>query len=294
MGRGPHAGHARFRYRATDVSGTKLGLVWKSMLPYRFRNAIFSSRLWVTTKFQRILEEVGCVTRSADFQGTYTGQEIEAVVRRLKALDLNDQVHVIDVGCNNGAWFCELRNSPWITVAQGLLVEPIPDFYALARETFKSDESVRVLNSAVGEVLEMRQTSIARIANGGRRHKIPAGEDETPDLEMFEVALCSGDEIVRNFEFPVTFLKVDCDGDDFSVLRSFETTISIRRPVVLFEHSSQFARSAGYRLGHVLSWFNKLNYHVEVVQRDGGLARIKTHRFEVGLYQTKNFLAVPY
>ena len=188
---------------------------------------------------------------------------------------------VIDVGANVGDWAAEvLKVTP---KAKVFCVEAIPEFAAKIESRF--GDTVTVLRTAVsngdGEI------TLYKSAGGARA--VPLNTSKK--LERRDVSCISGDSLVEKIEADtVSFIKIDVDGYDLPVIKSFSSTIDRFLPVVQFEYSRFWIGTRHY-LKDAFDFFSSRGYEV---------GRIMPHRIEFKDYtvsdetfMTNNFLAVP-
>lgn len=107
------------------------------------------------------------------------------------------------------------------------------------------------------------------------------------------VKVVAGDDVVEKMTQPPDLIKIDTDGYDFEVIKSLSKTLSLHRPIIQFEFTYRFAKSAGWSLEESINFLNGFNYKTYVLTSVGSIRKVKFPRLEVMNHQTKNFLSFP-
>ena len=235
----------------------------------------------------RILELSLLVSKSSKIDGTYDGEEFPILE---KILPVAERLVIIDVGANKGDWAINLVNV--LNAGQRtymiFCIEPIDIF---ANEIInKNIDNVEVFNLALGED-ESKTIIIKRLKDGGSRYFEP-----TPNISFLQhywVEQKRGDTFVSNIGVPPNFIKIDTDGMDFEILKSFQKTLNAYNPIIQFEFTARFARKAGYKLKDVIALLANCNYQVFVIDKNSRIKKVLFPSLEVLSHQTKNFFAMP-
>ncbi|MEJ7644332.1 MAG: FkbM family methyltransferase [Chryseolinea sp.] len=85
------------------------------------------------------------------------------------------------------------------------------------------------------------------------------------------------DDVIQDLKISrLDFMKIDVEGAELMVLRGARKTIEKYRPYVMLEVSEETYRAAGYSVSDVRSFFNSLGYSLNVITKEGGLAKAET------------------
>lgn len=170
-------------------------------------------------------------------------------------------------------------------------VEPIPEFFTRIKDL--NDTRIFPINYAIGS--DGGNIGIARIGNGAT--SFPNIDSHYPqhqkDIKWHTVPTISADTLVKDLQIAPQLIKIDTDGYDFNVVRSLEKNLHECSPLVQFEFTFRFAKSANYSLRDLILYMRHLNYVTFVITPEGKLRKVIFFCFEVLNHQTKNFLSVP-
>ncbi|MCO6498938.1 MAG: FkbM family methyltransferase [Vicingus serpentipes] len=135
----------------------------------------------------------------------------------------------IDIGCHKGEILAHIIE----LAPQGkhFAFEPIPALYKNLKSTYSS---VNVLPYALSD--ENKTSSFQYVKNApaysGIKKRKYAIED--PDIEEIDVELKKLDEVIPE-DVPVSFIKIDVEGAEYSVLKGAKNLLIKNKPVVIFE-----------------------------------------------------------
>ncbi len=150
---------------------------------------------------------------------------------------------VIDVGGNRGAftyWMCRL-------VAKGgrvIVFEPQPALVERLRKNLPPFKNAELLQCALSDQPGEANLKIPVGSNSG----MATIESREVDWEHREVSvpLRRLDDVLAELNVTkVSFIKIDVEGHEFSVLRGGEQMLKRDHPVLLFEWQAQFNQDAG-------------------------------------------------
>jgi FkbM family methyltransferase len=161
----------------------------------------------------------------------------------------------IDVGTNLGDWTFDFRNIERANFSLVILIEPIMEFFKMLTAKFLEDKRISVHGIALSSI-ENEAYSIAQVGRRGRRYLTYKSAKK---VKWFTTEARSGDSIVKSSGIVPKVIKIDCDGDDFFVIKAFAQTISELKPTVRFEHFNPFVREAGVKLKDICIFFNLWN-----------------------------------
>jgi FkbM family methyltransferase len=218
--------------------------------------------------------------------GTYNNEEF-SLIRTIYATE-NSPI-VIDVGANLGVWAEEFLNcSP---NAQIFALEPNEKFFNSIKKI--GDERILPINLALSSVSQ--NLKLYEKGGGGSAYfdDVDSAKLSAKKVRSYEIRSTTGDDFVQSYRIRVDFIKIDTDGMDFDVVKSFGVCLQTQRPLVQFEFSFRFARRAEYTLRENLNFLSDLGYKVFVIDKASNLKKIKFPRLEVLNHQSKNFWAIP-
>jgi FkbM family methyltransferase len=174
-------------------------------------------------------------------------------------------------------------------------VEPIPTFARKIEARFVHRRDVklieRVLSFESGGTAE-----IFEIGGGGRLYKNYHGGDgggiepSPKKVISHKVAITTGNDVFGVLDIKPYFVKIDCDGHDFHVLRGFEQILRKHRPLVQFEYSD-FWIGAGSRLRDACQLLDNVGYNTFKIFSDRLVRFNFNPMFETFGYQ--NIVAAP-
>lgn len=249
------------------------------------------SKLVVSVKFAllkfsaSLLTSVGLVSKSANVMGTFDGEEFNLYA---EIFSNQESLVVFDIGANYGRWsesFLEVFPKTEVTIHS---VEPLPFFF----EHIKLAGNPKIFphNFAISENGEVMK--IAKVGGGGTSFPDNHPGYVAKEVVWHEIPAMTGDMFSSKVQIGPDLIKIDTDGFDFSVLKSFQNTIKQYSPVVQFEFTFRFAKQAGYSLRSKIKYLKDLDYKTYVVTRESSLRRVYFPRLEVLNHETKNFIAL--
>jgi len=231
----------------------------------------------------RILQLLGFSSKSTDDNGTIYGEEFIAFKKIFN--NLSNQLTVIDIGANNGSWSQTLLKQQGHLIKELHLIEPNP--FLRTENLISSKVDIKRYFFAISSLPSL---GIHFSETAGSKYALTNGQK---NYKFIEVKGIPGDKFVQDYSIVPSFIKIDTDGMDFEILKTFRNALQKYQPIVLFEFSKRFAKKAKYSLGDNIEFFEQLGYQIKVIDFRGELKKIRFHRFEVIGQQTKNFLAVP-
>jgi len=160
--------------------------------------------------------------------------EDEYMVAVCDLLDERPKGVAVDVGANFGCWTLELARHATRVIA----FEPQRKVHDLLQQSVAANrlENVTLLLSACGERIErlpMDQPELEISSNfGGLSLLEPFGEQPMASIRLVEVTPL--DDCMRDDE-SVSFLKIDVEGFEMSVLRGARKTIARSKPLMFVE-----------------------------------------------------------
>lgn len=254
---------------------------------------LFELKFFLLINIAKFLEATKLVSKSASPTGTYDGEEFllfQNIFQNWEGIKL----HILDVGANNGLWAIKLSkvldDIPRVTSHEILCIEPIPDFFAEFKINSSRKPNIRCLNIAISK--SGSPITLAQVGNGATAYSEvqPAGGKNQSYIRVDSI---SGDKLLKLHGFYSDLIKVDTDGFDFEVIKTFQNFLENNNVLVQFEYSFRFAKKAGYSLREMINWLNELKYDVYVIDKDSKPRRVLIPRLECLNHQTKNFIALP-
>jgi FkbM family methyltransferase len=168
---------------------------------------------------------------------------------------------VVDVGANVGQWSSMLLNC--ITPEKLIIIEPMPDAFAVLRQEFGNDPRVQLHNVAIGERESVETLKITRDTTGASllrpREEMRAviGSNWTVTSEV-QVKMATLDQVLVDLA-EVSLLKIDVQGYEKAVLAGAKQTLA-KTKFVLIELNFMSQYDGG-------SWFGDVH---EILTRDFG------------------------
>lgn len=231
----------------------------------------------------KIFQYLRLSSRSTDENGTIYGEEFKALEEIFN--NLGTKLTVIDVGSNDGSWSLKLLK---------LYGHQIKDIHMIEPNPFLPNQDFRTHYTSIERyffAISLKTTlNIYFNESSGSTY---AHTNSQKKYKLIEVNGITGDRFVENFKLKPNFIKVDTDGMDFEVLKTFTNTIQSSKPIIQFEFCKRFAKKAKYSLKDNIFFLEQLGYLVYVIDSLGMLRTIKFPQIEVIGQQTKNFLALP-
>ncbi len=249
------------------------------------------SKLVVRVKFSllkllaNLLASVGLVSKSSNVMGTFDGEEFNLYA---EIFSNRERLMVFDIGANYGSWaesFLEIFPKTEVIIHS---VEPVPFFFE--RIKLSGNPKIFPHNFAISEYGEL--IKIAKVGGGGTSFPDNHSGYIAKEVVWHEIPAMTGDAFSSKVQLGPDLIKIDTDGFDFSVLKSFQNTIKQYSPVVQFEFTFRFAKQAGYSLNSKIKFLKDLDYETYVVTHDSSLRRVYFPRLEVLNHETKNFVAL--
>jgi FkbM family methyltransferase len=169
--------------------------------------------------------------------------------------------NVVDVGANTGQWSNMLVNC--VTPERLIIIEPLPDAFAILQKRFGKNPRVRLENVAIGERESVETLKITRDATGASllqpREEMHAviGSNWTIMSEV-QVKMTTLDRLLVDLA-DVSLLKIDVQGYEKSVLAGAKQTLA-KTKFLLIELNFMSQYDGG-------SWFGDVH---EILTRDFG------------------------
>jgi len=169
--------------------------------------------------------------------------------------------NVVDVGANTGQWSGMLLNC--VTPEKLIIIEPLPDAFAVLQKKFGNNRRVELHNVAIGERESVEALKITRDTTGASllqpREEMRAviGSNWTITSEV-EVKMTTLDRLLVDFA-EVSLLKIDVQGYEKPVLAGAKQTLA-RTKFLLVELNFMPQYDGG-------SWFGDVH---QILTRDFG------------------------
>jgi FkbM family methyltransferase len=168
---------------------------------------------------------------------------------------------VIDCGANRGDYCRKFLNRGAIVHA----FEPGTVFRELYTK-FHSEPNIHLYGIAVGgnepvELLEYAGTGQSTVdipRNDGAGVVVYSHTVESTQIDDLDLA--------------PAFIKVDCEGMDFGIIRGAELTLRAHHPVVLIENNTPLFKQRGIATSDILEYMSELGYRYEMIE--GGVGDI--------------------
>jgi len=160
--------------------------------------------------------------------------------------------YVVDVGANTGQWSSMLLNC--IAPEKLVIVEPLPDAFAILREKFGGNRRVELHNLAIGERESVEKLKLTRDTTGASllqpREEMRAviGSNWRVASEV-EVKMTTLDRLLVDHS-EVSLLKIDVQGYEKAVLSGAKQTLA-KTEFVLIELNFMPQYEGGSWLGDV-------------------------------------------
>jgi len=169
--------------------------------------------------------------------------------------------NVVDVGANTGQWSGMLLNC--VTPEKLIVIEPLPDAFAVLQKTFGDNSRVQLHSVAIGERESVERLKITRDTTGASllqpREEMRAfiGSNWTITSEV-EVSMTTLDRLLVDLP-EVSLLKIDVQGYEKAVLAGAKQTLA-KTKFILIELNFMPQYDGG-------SWFGDVH---EILTRDFG------------------------
>jgi FkbM family methyltransferase len=173
--------------------------------------------------------------------------------------------------------------------------EPNQYRYKKLRKKFRNHSNVLLWPIAVSNTMTMSDFFVPwlRILDGGSFLKFsPAG---------FQKRFCTNNPVLTiplnqinwNTCPPITFVKIDAEGNDFLIIQQAQDIIERHRPIILFEFSGMLSGNHhGYTTETWFDFFKSNNYHLRAPY-GGRNTEYILDRYETYAPELYNLLAVP-
>lgn len=184
----------------------------------------------------------------------YDWQTVEVMRRHLR-----EDSSCVDLGAHEGEILRHMAKlSPR---GRHVAFEPIPHLAAKLRTAFPG---VAVVEAACGH--EPGVTDFVMVENAlaysGLRQRIY----DRPDVKLsrIPVKVVRVDDVVTH---PVALIKIDVEGGEYHALLGAERTISLYRPVIVFEAGAKAAEQYGVAPRDFTRFFDRLGYRLSTMER---------------------------
>lgn len=274
------------------VSGTKK---WMGKLGAHLPFESVRSLSKLSPKFSYLLQEIDPFWVD-DYLGdlkfwvdpkTAVGREIlggnyEPGIQSVISLYVQPGQHCIDVGANVGA----------ISLALAKKVGPTGRVYCFEPgiKYFSELQKNVQANPELEPQMELRPLGLSKSSKEKRFWKEDERNPGNASLgatEGLQVKVTSLDEFWPR-DRKLSFMKIDVEGMEYEVLKGGENTIREHRPVIIFETSMEFEKTASIPIRKLAQeLLLASNYHLFDISRDGSLSEISYPHFK------QNTLALP-
>lgn len=205
-------------------------------------------------------------------------------IHELKAVEkfINEADTVVDIGAHAGAWTFKL--SKICSKGTVVAIEALP-YYAsvLAKcRLLMRCENTKIINKAI--VAESKNVKVVWADSTGKRltgFTHVAGPNEF-DGKMVDVKGQALDEILKECEGRISFIKCDVEGGEVGVLLGSSGTIIRWRPVVFMEVNSKLINRYNESVEFVFSFFEKYKYTACYIDQAGRIIKIPSIKEFVG------------
>jgi FkbM family methyltransferase len=188
-----------------------------------------------------------------------------------------EQVYLLEIGAFNGksSLYPLIQLFKW----QGMLVEPVPDYFSLLQTNFPSNEGLNFINAAISDTrghlpfyridpkcIQTYQLPgwVKKISSLSREHV--ASHDSfcrgvSKHILETAVDVITLDDLLQRHPLPrIDVLQIDAEGQDYAVLRQFDFT-KYQPFIIHFEH----ARLPQQEQWAAMQLFLKHNYFIKIV-----------------------------
>lgn len=170
---------------------------------------------------------------------------------------------LIDIGANIGVFsvFSSLS-----TNAKIIAIEPHPDNYSLLLQNLEINhiDNITTINSAVGERNEIRLLSIGTVLSGCQL--VPSGNSVPTMKKSIEVDCRTLADIMQesniDLEKSCSFIKLDCEGSEYEILKSIDDEKLSRIKVISMEYHLKNGKIPMKKLVKRLKYFA---FNVEIL-----------------------------
>jgi FkbM family methyltransferase len=186
----------------------------------------------------------------------------------------------IDVGANVGGYTYALCHEVG-TAGRVISIEPIADLARmLERATRRLSLPVTVINCALSSK-EGTASLFIPIVNGRRRIGFATLENRDSRGKTYTVPLKRLDDICKDVSGKISFIKIDVEGHELSVLQGATETLRRHRPNLLIEIEQ---RHSPIPIGRTLAWITDAGYRGEFLDSNGSPCPLS--EFDVNTHQT--------
>lgn len=184
----------------------------------------------------------------------YDRQTVE-VMRRV----LTPQSNCLDIGAHDGEILRHITNLA--PRGRHLAFEPIPHLAAALRARFPQ---VAVYEAACANV--PGSAGFVLVENAPAYSGLRPRPYDRPDvaLKNIRVQVVRVDDVVRH---AVSLIKLDVEGGEYDALLGAQRTMSIHRPVIIFEASARSTPQYGVTAHDFTSLFARLGYRISTMSR---------------------------
>ncbi len=221
-------------------------------------------------------------------------QLVDADLERLRPY-MVDGTTLIDIGAHAGSWTVPMSQEAGES-GHVVAIEALP-YYAASLRSLRRLlrlSNTRIINVAVGS--EPGQADLVwKDASGasltGMIHL--AAVDEV-NAEPISVTVCRLDDLLRHLGSTqtVSFIKIDVEGAELSVLEGAESTIQTHLPVVYLEAEERWLSRYGRSLADIWAFFGLHQYSLYVLD-ESGLVAISEAGYRSDSCVPNNLVALP-
>jgi FkbM family methyltransferase len=169
---------------------------------------------------------------------------------------------LIDIGANIGVFsvFASINTNSKI-----IAIEPHPDNYTLLLRNLELNhiDNIITINSAVGERNESRFLAIGKVLSGCQL--IPSGYSLPAMKKSIEIDCRTLIDIMQkgniNLEREPCFIKLDCEGSEYEIMKSIDDEILSRIKVISMEYHLKNGKDSMKRL---IKRLKRLAFNVEI------------------------------
>jgi FkbM family methyltransferase len=234
----------------------------------------------------RILEYFLITAKSTDKFGTLYDEEFDFYKRYYR--NRNTDLIVLDIGANTGKW---AKKALEIGIKYNTYVYCVEPYGNQELHRFgKSSKFIQVYDLAISQ---KKSTNLYFTKNGSGGSAFNPSLQDSNKLRIKRVKSMTGDSFIKSTLITPDLIKIDVDGMDLEVIKTFRNYIKSKHPLIQFEFTKRFADVAGYTLRENIDYLKSLNYEIFVIDKYSKLKRVRIFRLEVIGIQTKNFIALP-
>jgi FkbM family methyltransferase len=204
---------------------------------------------------------------------TYEQDQLIWLADLLRELDRCFGLHqsvLIDVGANRGKITQTLLSCHEGKDCEFVCLEPNPDLYLDLKNQFAGRTDIQILPFVAHDRSQSNiPFNVSRTRPGLSYVQFTPTQINTDGFEQICCEAISVDDVMKPFDKPCSFIKIDAEGHDFKVLQGARATLQKDRPVVLFEFSGKLTCEA-YDITP-MQWFQFFeNNQYELIAPVGG------------------------